>query len=447
MLLLFIKVENFKKYTEIIVGTHLQKTAYTTGHQNYCELMKQTTPNGSAIKSEVSVFNSCDPIEVKWVYCKQQADKRLELCRDLSMSVTNFSTSDTVFNVQTSFPETSKRENGLFDDAENKFRAYAEYFDKHLPKLKTNRLMVYTCTWRRVCGGWGDRLRGLYSTFLLSLIRNMTFGIKIRKPCLFEHFICPNLLDWRVPFNKFAEVSKVTLVDVKVPPFTREQILCMVPETDVVRVTLNQNYFDAFKSHALIRKKIPFLNTLPVSDIHRILYHGLFRYEASFEAEIKLFFETFVKGHHLISAHIRMGDDQERLNDTDLEKIWTFLLRYSNRDEHRIFIASDTQRIKDVARDLFASQYIGLSGKIIHTDRQISYKASSCEGLKMSLFDHAVLARSHTLILTASGFGKEAAYIRHTSNNLYCYFRHCGVVPCRREWLEFVYGQRNVTTH
>ena len=99
----------------------------------------------------------------------------------------------------------------------------------------------------------------------------------------------------------------------------------------------------------------------------------------SFEKEIKDFFNDNFDGYHLIGVHIRV--DTHRLNNTDLESIWSFLAEYSNKTNYKIFIASDTQSVKDRGKRLFSWQYVGLAGTIFHTDSSFHGSTNVCEGL------------------------------------------------------------------
>ena len=364
------------------------------------------------------------------------ATSSFNMCRNESKGVNRNETRD-ARNKASHIRASGKFEVESFE--ENATNMYGEYFSKYFPKVKSQRMMIYTCNGKSLCGGWGDRLKGLYSVYFLSILKNMKFGIEITKPCSIEKFIHPSYLDWRV-YPTGVKGKHVTILDKKAPPLTVHDILARIPSTDVVRVTFNEDYIDAFRSHKILEDKLPFLKTFVSSDIHRIMYHGLFKYEDSLVAELERFFQKTVKSRHLVSAHIRMGDQLTRHTNDDLRQIWDFLKQYQNQSEYKIFIASDTQKVKDIARKLFANQYVGLTGTIIHTDRRETYRNEDvCKGLRLSLLEHAVLARSDSLLLTQSGFGIEAAYIRYTSSNLFCYLRQGGIIPCQPQTLKSIY--------
>ena len=328
----------------------------------------------------------------------------------------------------------------FYEEADNKRKAFMDYFSKQFPIIESERFMIYTCSGSGLCGGWGDRLRGLYSVYLLSVLQNRSFGIEMNRPCPIEKFIRPAVLNWTI-FKK-SIIGKTTaqlrILDWKAPPLTLQKILSQVPTTDVVRLTFNEDYLDVFKTHTNIRERTPIISELPSVEIARNLYHGLFQYMDSFEKEIKDFFNDNFDGYHLIGVHIRV--DTHRLKDTDLEQIWNFLAQYRNKTNYKIFIASDTQSVKERAKRLFSGQYVGLAGTIFHTDSRFHGSTNVCEGLKLSLFDHAILVRSQSLLLTPSGFGIEAARVRHTSNNLFCYVKRLGrIIRCQRESLKSLY--------
>ena len=318
----------------------------------------------------------------------------------------------------------------------------SEYFSKYFPQLKTDRMMIYSCV-NHLCGGWGDRIRGLYSVYILSVFQNRTFAIEIMKPCDIGDFLRPNILDWRVPLNTLDDkiISRVSLLDKRAPPLTVEEIIAKVPDTDILRVTFNMDFIDVFRFHERGKEKFAFLKHMFNSDIHKIIYHGLFKLTDSLEEELNQYFDNKVGDHKLISAHIRVGDEggKIRLKEEDLDKIWDFLTQYRNKSNCKLFIAADRQYIKDHAHNLFGDQYIGFDEKIIHTDHVRYRNDTACKGHRLSILEYSVLARSDTLLLTRSGFGIEAAYLRNTPDNLYCYLVNEGTVACRPESLKALY--------
>lgn len=66
-------------------------------------------------------------------------------------------------------------------------------------KSQNERYMMYRCDQkldRDFCGGIGDRLKGILSTYLWSLLTNRTFVVKITRPCNIINLMEPNVVDW-----------------------------------------------------------------------------------------------------------------------------------------------------------------------------------------------------------------------------------------------------------
>ena len=66
-------------------------------------------------------------------------------------------------------------------------------------KSQNERYIMYRCDQkldRDFCGGIGDRLKGILSTYLWSLLTNRTIVVKITRPCNIINLMEPNLVDW-----------------------------------------------------------------------------------------------------------------------------------------------------------------------------------------------------------------------------------------------------------
>ncbi len=54
---------------------------------------------------------------------------------------------------------------------------------------RPNRHLVYYCDgW---CGGWGDRLKGIMSSYAWALLTKRSFVIRITQPCQFDQLFVP----------------------------------------------------------------------------------------------------------------------------------------------------------------------------------------------------------------------------------------------------------------
>jgi hypothetical protein len=63
--------------------------------------------------------------------------------------------------------------------------------------VDNTKYVQYICDYK--CGGWGDRLKGIMSSFMLSLVLGRRFLIKIEHPCDMKHFFSDNDKYWSEP--------------------------------------------------------------------------------------------------------------------------------------------------------------------------------------------------------------------------------------------------------
>ncbi|OWF36969.1 hypothetical protein KP79_PYT13526 [Mizuhopecten yessoensis] len=100
-----------------------------------------------------------------------------------------------------------------------------------------------------------------------------------------------------------------------------------------------------------------------------------------------------------------------------------------NKTKYDFFVASDTNGVKDLAKKRFPGNMIDTPGKITHIDQ--SYHNDPRQGFLKQLLDFYTLVNCDILIITSSGFGMLAAYVRQVDTGLYCW-RGTYLRPCSR---------------
>ena len=73
--------------------------------------------------------------------------------------------------------------------------------------LKEKKYVMYECT-NSLCGGWGDRLKGIMSAYAWSLLTNRIFLINITNPCLLTTFFEPNEIQWNLEHYNLTNLKK-----------------------------------------------------------------------------------------------------------------------------------------------------------------------------------------------------------------------------------------------
>jgi hypothetical protein len=73
------------------------------------------------------------------------------------------------------------------------------------------KYLVYECTNENICGGWGDRLKGIMSAYAISLLTDRYFLINHVKPCLLTHYFEPSIYFLNTTIN-YDQASKLWFI-------------------------------------------------------------------------------------------------------------------------------------------------------------------------------------------------------------------------------------------
>jgi len=303
-----------------------------------------------------------------------------------------------------------------------------------LSDCSEGRFLVYQCKKRgRICGGLADRERGIISTFLLALQTNRTFVIDVDKPCKLEQFLVPNLYNWTrcksfiqsLPANKSNTLqmynNRKDYPDLFNKSPTSEILSSNGPQ--VLNIYVNMAPLQRILSANNIQKRVPWLKDFTIREIIVIIYNILFVPNGRLIAALDSL-KSKQNNTLLQCAHIRYGHsvdipsdqrvvfDRGRFNTTVLS---SFFIRNA-QDRHMessVFIATD---LSDIHRQMESrhKNYIRLNTTISHIDY-----SNSCEGQYSAILDQLALTQCDVLVLSFSGFGSLAAYLRSVDTGLY----------------------------
>ncbi|XP_045163677.2 uncharacterized protein LOC123527998 [Mercenaria mercenaria] len=304
-------------------------------------------------------------------------------------------------------------------------------------QCKSRRYLVYTCDRSSLCGGWGDRQKGIVSSFLLALLTNRTFIMNVTHPCKLENFLLSSVYNWSKCGNYLRTLPKQNFVAFNYVVGNRK-FLKQIQSVDfdrnwtsqVVILRFNAYVIDQIRQHKQTETRLNWLlNTSNEEAIHRVLHTLLKPNQKILDDALKLKTDR-IHDKHLVCSHIRKGQNPSIPEDNKLPRgspnetlIFNFLKRYSDDRKYAIYIATDSDEVRRLAEANIKS-YINMNRKIVHVDRLGNLKKSkeeACEGFYTVLFEQFILSLCDTLILTRSNFGGIAAYIRGISDNLFLY--------------------------
>ncbi|XP_052800610.1 uncharacterized protein LOC128231622 isoform X2 [Mya arenaria] len=280
-----------------------------------------------------------------------------------------------------------------------------------------------------MCGGLGDRQRGIITAFLFALLTNRTFIIDSTHPCELETIMEPNMYNWLHCKNYASNVRR----DEKTEFQLIDKFKTTIPSLDfgnwekiVVDIRLNWLAFSKIRQHDST-KKLKLLEDISDEDVIKIVLDALFKPKDRMTKAIDAFFMNITHTGLVVCAHIRVGKNPSIPTDgviserhPNITTVFSFLAKF-DKPGYIIYIGSDSDEIKNASTFLFKN-IITIKNKIVHVDRIGSMRRNvACEGYYTAVLEQQILARCDTLILTASNFGSMAAFQRGRSDNLFVY--------------------------
>jgi hypothetical protein len=300
----------------------------------------------------------------------------------------------------------------------------------------SDKTMTYSCHWR--CNGWGDRVRGIVSAYVLALLMRRRFMIDISVPCQLSQALVPNIVDWT-----FKESPKIN-------GNKRQQLELQLMyqdgsrELDMLKKIESEDFITMWKPYddILITTDAYFITPAlsnPYTNSSWLIGRLPLR-EATQERLFPLLFELLFKPSHatvqavdaiiqlpyrkLICVHIRQGRNPTNPLDnifptrTNITSIVIDFIRNDipivKLNHTRIFVTSDSdQAIADVS-DQFPNLTVTVPGKIMHihyvgrSKNQTLSTKEIYDGFIKTFVEFFVLGECDVSILSHSGFSSWA---------------------------------------
>ncbi|XP_069114288.1 uncharacterized protein [Argopecten irradians] len=324
---------------------------------------------------------------------------------------------------------------------EGAFKTFLEDCMKSADYQTGERFIVYDCSysWEGDCGGWSDRIAGILTTFIISILAKRRFLVNFDKPCYLEDYFAPSYFSWRYEvstvWNKSSSFHKLrnnNYKQIEKYLFGREDINTYFTE-DVVYLRMNWDFLRDFKSRPGIGKDVPWITKYHQADIYKHFIDVFFKLPPTSEIAISERIRANRKRSKLACVHIRHGTNpnmprDNKRPDQPLDVLWGHFDKL-NKDEYDLFVASDTDSVKGIAKVRYPGNIIDTPGNITHIDQP--HKNDERQGFVKQLLDFYTLVSCDILIIPSSGFSMLAAFVRSTDTGLYCW-RGQDIIPCSR---------------
>ena len=293
--------------------------------------------------------------------------------------------------------------------------------------------IVHLCRKGDNCRGWGDRQKGIVSSYLLALLTNRFFVIVHDDPCPLTNFLIPNSHNWTLCTDY---VLNVPLFQTQTLHYYNEEYAFRdtIASTDfdvalnkqVVFIKTNQIWTTYILANKKAERNIPSTVGKGIREINRNILKRLFRPTITLQQEIMKYMENVHQQQKLVCSHIRTGKNPSMPQDKAkgdsqraVQTIFHFLKKYDIPSQYMIYVASDSDAVKKKIKDTFNSCFT-VDQPIVHVALYRAHE-NACKGFKTALLEQHLLSKCHILVYTQSSFGRLASYMNEVMQGLYFY--------------------------
>lgn len=332
--------------------------------------------------------------------------------------------------------------------AENISASLTPHQVRPVPETSANKVIVYTCT--ESCGGWADRQKGIVSAFVLATILGRKFKIFIPTPCDLGHFLVPHAVDWRLQVDELdkKDIQRISQMDVEGLDFIKRLVSMDNMEQELPHqytlILWNMEVVKYLLKHSSA-SKVSWLVGKSVAEVYKTVMDKLFVPTAKLKQILDSFQNSIPAGRQLVCAQVRVG---QHANFPDVITFQTsknfpalvhFLTKFNDSHKYRILFSSDSTEFIEYAKQRFSKVAVTIPGPITHVDKTVGREA--CDGFGKAIADEIALSKCHVLVISESGLGKIASFMRNSDSELYLFhgdtiekFNREDSFPSRPDW-------------
>ncbi len=299
--------------------------------------------------------------------------------------------------------------------------------------LHQNKYIVYECSQYVSCGGWADRLKGIMSTYAISLLTDRKLIIRIKKTCDISKYLLPNEIDWNINLHQLENYHQLTTHNLFIyynEDFIKNELKYInfvnyETNKDVIVIRTGFNllpYLAANPEHRLKLSQLGF-NNVKAFTIEKLFYKWykkLFKFNRNLQTKYDKLLNNNLKINNnskLICAQVRLGGgggvsiDLKFTSRQNTALYWSHIKNmflknnennYSLLFDYKLFITTDTPDVIDEARQVFGKDKVfGFKESSYH----IEFKRSSkqCDKLSELFIDFKLLGDCDMGVISHSG--------------------------------------------
>jgi hypothetical protein len=312
--------------------------------------------------------------------------------------------------------------------------------------LSIQRSSIQTLTYYcdKHCGGWGDRLRGITSSYVLSILLKRRFIIDMQYPCDLSNFLLPNLINWKSMNSITTDINYLKLNSINNK--YRDELYSNISSVNLTKLWSSYDHILLTTNSDYITPvlKNPFFNLI-ISQLHiqsnestqdilfPFIFELLFKPTSLIIQQLDALLQRI--SYPIICMHIRLGQNPSMPKDLKLpyrESLVQHMIEFINQNlsqlHSSIFVTSDTiESLQYLQKQSTSNRILSINGPIIHIDRLNSKKQSNeliYHGFLKVIADFYFLGECDITLIPRSGFSQLANHRRiNQYSNLYMYCR------------------------
>ncbi len=285
-----------------------------------------------------------------------------------------------------------------------------------------------------LCGGWSDRLRGIFSAYAWAILTKREFLIDIDFPCSLTSMVEPNVVKWNNNNIECLNYTSIRLDKVSNEEFSwavaKINILEYHNDVNIITITNNVNWIDAFSRNTFLNQTILDLGydsqSFKYNNLFRKFYNDFFKLVPSLQKRYEEFLQEAKPDNEtkLICAQVRIGGarpdvpyDKQFTVRNNSKLYWNFIkenfLNVNIKQKYKIFITTDTESVDSEAIEEFGRENIvKIDGPFVHIDHEKNGNTIDCSRVDKVILDLHALQNCDIAIISRGGFGKSGVVNR-----------------------------------
>jgi hypothetical protein len=301
-----------------------------------------------------------------------------------------------------------------------------EAMQQHMDDMRSEKLGQQMVVWRCLggCGGLGDRLRGMYGTYLLALLLNRKFFFLHPVNAHFGEFLnSPDYpaLDWVYPPSRDFSHATLSSIDQLSHEWAGTNLDATTKDVQRLFVHLNQDPLDHLARNPHFKDRLArMIGSLTPEHVRGCVLNWLAFPTPKLQQTLDVYMPRLrCEGCVFLAIHIRVGigitwSDPERVPPQRTGDFYTcaeiiekaVLAKRSAGTKVRWFVTSDSEVALRQGRERGGERVVETEGDLVHIDRSAHVTIS---GVARTYAEHILLSKADVLIGSRSGFSELAA--------------------------------------